>query len=382
MTTSAAVDKSRWVSPAASNHLWGRWLDVLLLGGLSVVAFVVLQLVQPSAAQATAIGAAMMSLAHLVNHPHFAHSYQIFYASWWKQGGATASATRWRWWWAGAIAPAVLAAVIGLAAWRAVAGDLVWMGLCISAMALLVGWHYVKQGFGMAMTDAALQRCWWPPAARRALLFNAYVCWGVAWVLVNFSEAGRAYWGYFAWQPPVPGGLAAVAAVIGLASTLWTAVVLARAWREMASRQPQRSLPVAGLVAYVVTLYLWTVFAAADPTYLLMIPFFHSLQYLTVVWRYKLNEWRADGRPVGMARPMRFLGVGLVMGAAGFWWVPVGLEALRTGMIDFDPKGPALALACFWLFINVHHYLIDNVLWRKDNPNVDRYLFGRMAPSP
>lgn len=273
----------------------------------------------------------------------------------------------------------LLAALLGLAAWRAMAGDNVWIGLCISGMALLVGWHYVKQGFGMAMTDAALQRCWWPAAARRALLVNAYVCWAVAWVLINVSEAGRGYWGYFAWQPELPTEIAAVAVGLGLVSTIWTAVVVSRGLREMALRQSGQRLPLAGLVAYVVTLYLWTVFAAADPAYLLMIPFFHSLQYLAVVWRYKVNEWRADGKPVGLARPLQFLSMGVVLGAAGFWLLPVALDALRSGRLDFDPQGPALALACCWLFINVHHYVIDNVLWRKDNPSVDRHLFGRAA---
>lgn len=361
------------------SHLWGRWLDVVLLGGLSVVAFLALKTLHLNAGQAVGLGAVMFGLAHLVNHPHFAHSYQIFYAGWRTQHRSTSRTVRWRWWWAGVVSPALLATLLGAAAWRALTGDTLLIGLCISGMALLVGWHYVKQGFGMAMTDAALQRCWWPPAARRAMLTNAYVCWAVAWILINTSEVGRQYWGYFAFQFELPRLLSGAAAMVGLVSTLWTAVILTRALGEMANRVPRRPMPVAGLVAYVVTLYLWTVFAAADPAYLLMIPFFHSLQYLAVVWRYKVNEWQADGRPTGFARPLRFLAVGLFLGAAGFWWVPVGLEALRSGVVDFDPKGPALALACFWLFINVHHYLIDNVLWRKDNPSVDQHLFGRPA---
>lgn len=376
--STAALDRAA-EAPLTASHLWGRWLDAGLLGGFSVIAFLVLQWVRPTAAQALVLAGAMMGLAHVVNHPHFAHSYQIFYRAWRTQRAAAERGTRWRWWWAGAVAPALLVAVLGAAAWRASLGDLLWMGLCISGMALLVGWHYVKQGFGMAMTDAALQRCWWPPEARNALLANAYVCWATGWVLVNTSEVGRSYWGYFSWQPRLPAeGVAAIAALC-LLSTLRTALVVARALRQMAGRQPRRALPWAGLLAYVVTLYLWTVFAASDPAYLLMIPFFHSLQYLAVVWRYQVNAWRAEGGAPGPGRPLRFLGLGIVLGAAGFWWAPVGLEALRTGLVDFDPKGPALAVAVFWLFINVHHYLIDNVLWRKDNPAVNRHLFGHVG---
>lgn len=32
-------------------------------------------------------------------------------------------------------------------------------------------------------------------------------------------------------------------------------------------------------------------------------------------------------------------------------------------------------VALFWVFINVHHYLLDTVMWRKGNPDVKRHLF-------
>ena len=32
-----------------------------------------------------------------------------------------------------------------------------------------------------------------------------------------------------------------------------------------------------------------------------------------------------------------------------------------------------------WTFINIHHYFIDNVIWRRDNPEARRYLFGSGA---
>lgn len=361
----------------AGSHLWGPWLDALLLGGLSVVAFVVLQVVQLSAIQAIALAGAMTALAHVINHPHFAHSYQIFYSAWTDIMRSNAAwQTRWRWAWAGVVAPLAIIVLLAIAAYRAVHGDTIWIGLCISAMGLLVGWHYVKQGFGMAMTDAAVKRSFWPTGARQALLTNAYVCWFTAWFLINLSEAGRLYWGYFAWRPAVPTLIVGIGIGICLLSTGWTTIVVLRAMRVMATRAGSlRKLPIAGLLAYVVTLYLWTVFAAADPAYLLMIPFFHSLQYLTVVWRYKTNEWRATR--AGSVVRLRFVAIGLVLGAAGFWWAPVALDGLRTGEWSFDPKGPAIAIASFWLFINVHHYVIDNVLWRKDNPRVGRYLFGQ-----
>jgi len=30
----------------------------------------------------------------------------------------------------------------------------------------------------------------------------------------------------------------------------------------------------------------------------------------------------------------------------------------------------------FWVFINIHHYFIDNVIWRRENTDVSKYLFS------
>ena len=32
-------------------------------------------------------------------------------------------------------------------------------------------------------------------------------------------------------------------------------------------------------------------------------------------------------------------------------------------------------LFVFWIFINVHHYFLDNVMWRRENPDTKKYLF-------
>ena len=46
-------------------------------------------------------------------------------------------------------------------------------------------------------------------------------------------------------------------------------------------------------------------------------------------------------------------------------------------------SGATLFLFIGWTFIHVHHYFIDNMIRRRDNPKARRYLFtasGRPAP--
>ena len=43
-----------------------------------------------------------------------------------------------------------------------------------------------------------------------------------------------------------------------------------------------------------------------------------------------------------------------------------------------DPTlfGPAVFVFIFVMWINIHHYFIDNVIWRRDNEDVRKYLFA------
>lgn len=360
-------------------HLFGPASDVLLLGGASVLAFLVLQVVAVEGEGLSMLAWVMLALANVVNHPHFAHSYQLFYGAWpqLRRGEFPKTLAR-GWWLSGVVVPTLMALFLGAAAYRWSLGDKFWMGLAVNLMGALVGWHYVKQGFGMAMTDAAFKRCFWSASARRALLWNAYACWAYAWAVVNTSSAGSYFWGVFNVRAAVPESMLLAVGLLAAASSAWVGLTVygaVSAWRR--AGVTWSGMPLNGVLAYVITLYLWTAFAGINPAYALVIPFFHSLQYLTVVWRYKLNEARTAGGidATGRAALWRFAARGFVLGALGFWLLPGLLERWQTGGWPTLTGGTSLAIAVAWLFINVHHYFIDTVLWRRENPNVSRHLF-------
>ncbi len=126
-----------------------------------------------------------------------------------------------------------------------------------------------------------------------------------------------------------------------------------------------------------------------NPLFLVIVPAFHSLQYLVVVWRYQLNRARSTPnaaiRPgdsgwlrllpsLGGLRFAAFLLLGIGLGWLGFWGLPEWLG--KTIPYDRPAFGPALFLFCFWIFINLHHYFLDSVMWRRENPETRRHLFG------
>jgi len=79
--------------------------------------------------------------------------------------------------------------------------------------------------------------------------------------------------------------------------------------------------------------------------------------------------------PAGMWSKLAiFIGVGVFLGFLGFMGVPRFIDSV----LPYDKRvlGPSLFLFMFYIFINVHHYFLDNVMWRRGNPDVQQYIFA------
>ena len=398
-----------------------RWIhgpvaDFLLLGGGSFIVLAAMAAVFPEdEASRVALAGVMLILAHFVNHPHFAHSYQIFYKDFRAKAFAPDAPLAARYRFAGIMVPAVLAVFFAAALAK---GSVALLGLAANVMFLTVGWHYAKQGFGILMLDAARKGIRFGAAERRRLLWNTHLAWVVNWLAANDALEAEELWGITWYLIDVPDALLVAMVAVVAVSTLAVGRDFFAMWRA------ERALPLNGLLAYVAAVYVWLAVSRLDPVLLLVVPFFHSLQYLAVVWRYQINveadrcgagshtsagqaaaarigeaedaPWpgtpRADGSagaahatrdgeqgwkawlrsaPVGLAR---FFVVGGILGFAGFWLAPVTADTLSG--YDQAVFGATLFLFIGWTFINIHHYFIDNVIWRRDNPEARRYLFG------
>lgn len=363
-------------------YFWSPLLDFLCLGGASFLLLPVLLLLPEKELQPSFAAAALL-IAHVVNHPHFAVSYQIFYRGFRaKAFGGPDAGLRARYVFAGIVVPVAVAAFL---AWAIAVGDARVLGLGANAMGFLVGWHYVKQGYGMLMVDAALKRRFFTMTQKHILLVNAYAVWALTWLMANVSLAERTLWGIPYVSIHIPTSVLGAAGAVALATTAGAIVVLAQAWRAGAG------LPVNGVVAYLVSLYLWMLFVRMSALWLLIVPALHSLQYLVVAGRYQVNRVRAEtptaaGDPVAAGpvarllrarRPRRLAGfaaLAVVLGLLGFWAAPI----LANAFVPYDSAalGTMVFLFASWVFINVHHYFLDSVMWRSRNPDVKRFLFS------
>jgi len=349
-------------------HLFGPIVDFLCLGGASLAILPVLALV-PVDGNRDAIAFTMLMVAHLVNHPHFAHSYQIFYGGFRGKafGDMLPPGLRARYRIAGIAVPLAL---IGFFLAAILSGDARLLGYGGNLMGFFVGWHYVKQGYGMLMVDAALKRRFFDAPTKQLLLVNCYAVWAASWLGANALVSEHGLWGLEYYSFAVPPLFAGAAATAAFATTATVLIALARQARA-------GGLPVNGVVAYGVSLYAWLLFVRIHPLWVLVVPALHSLQYLLVVWRFQANRARASaaagGPPVGRAMA-RFSVSGVLLGFAGFWALPV----LLIAAIPYDHAvfGETMFLFVGWIFINVHHYFLDNVMWRRENPETRKHLFG------
>jgi hypothetical protein len=369
-----------WAAAPTSVRGWlfHPLVDFFCLGGGSLLLLLPLLLVPQTLEMRADLGFWMLLLTNIVNHPHFAHSYQIFYSGFrGKAFGQTFDPDlRRSYLFAGVAVPVFLLSYL-LA--TLATGSATALGYAGNVMLFLVGWHYVKQGYGIAMLDAALKRRFFTAFEKKVLLWNSYACWLLSWLLANRVMSQRDLWGLAYYSFSMPDWLIGLAMATAASTTV---VVLATMLQK--GRAGGWRLPWNGLLAYAVSLYVWLILGPTNPLLVLCVPAFHSLQYLVVVWRYQLNRTQAapdaairPGRllpSVGGLRLTLFLILGILLGWLGFW----GLPAWLNDAIAYDRGifGATALLFVFWIFINIHHYFLDNVMWRRENPEARRFLFN------
>ncbi len=366
-------------APAAVARVWpGRFAEFLLVGGATLVVFPLVWLysrvagLEPS--ELTVSWVAFYA-AYVINDPHFAVTYLLFYRDAKDRALGTVFGTvqRWRYLAVGFVAPLVLGAWAITAIASASAETLGWM---IQLMFLLVGWHYTKQGFGVLSVLSARRGISFSAVERRVILAHCYAGWAYAWGRPfdpgsPASESGVEYT-----TLAHPWGFELFALVAFAASTVALFWILAKKQRS------EGRLPLGPLAAFLITVWVWTVYSSFHPLMIYVIPALHSIQYLYFVSLLKRNVARHEERSMASSEAPSFkvsvasrLAI-LAATALGLGWVlfhaaPGVLDeqvALRGFSQSADALGPTPYLAAFVAFVNIHHYLMDWVIWRRENP--------------
>ena len=358
-----------------------RILELLLVGPGALLLFPLAWVLRASLGLDEAelvVGFTFFQLAHLINDPHFAVSYLLFYRDVHARSfdARIPRAQRTRYIVAGFIVPTLLVLASIFALTQRSPQTLGWL---TQLMFLLVNWHYTKQGFGVLMVLSQRRGMRFTERERSVLLLHAYIAAAFAWAQPAsasglFEEKGVVYW-----APARPHLVELITGVLFALSALALIIVLVQRWRR--ERTPW--LP---LLAYLITLWLFTVLTALDPLVRYAIPAFHALQYGYFVWLLSRNEAHAyEGEP-HFGPPARTRLTMLLVSALALGWLLFrGAPSALDGWLvpDMHTTSEDLGFtpffAAFNVVVNIHHYFMDHVIWRREHAPM-RWMFEDPLP--
>ena len=337
------------------------------LGGFSIIMALCFWAFVDKSSSVYSISMLAFSLAFVVNHPHFLSSYLLLYSDH-KQY----LLKNIKYFWAGIIVPLIL---IGLLIYSYQSKSLQSMAWLITSMYFFVGWHYVKQIFGCIIVPNAQRKIYFSTFTRRLLLANLFGVWFMSWLRTQVGDQSFAFYG-------IPHKSVNLPAWTITANYIFIGLTLAALIVHLLREYIEKNFtPCASSITAFIAIYAWYIPAFSHPAYAYLIPFFHSLQYLFLVWILKKNQTQdaqknmqgADSRRTWIIKFVGFFATATFLGALCFEFIPKYLD----GSEAFNAKDftTSFYLASFLLFINIHHYFIDNVIWRSQNSDVKKYLF-------
>lgn len=336
--------------------------DAFVIGGLSILAFVGL-IVFGDHLSVLDIFSFAMIMAIFVNGPHFLISYLLFYRLARTRVFREASLF---------VVAFVVPGVILIALITAgISGESTYLIAALFVMFFMVGWHYVRQGFGILLVYAANDRNFFSVLERRVIKWSLYALWMGSFFNI-FSAGGltKEYWGLKYMVPEIPLFLPKLFSLLAILSIL--PIIGTFFFRY---KRGVRDNPV-GLTGLFIQ-YLWLLPSLKHPQFLLVIPLFHSLQYLLFAGNV-VNNYERVRSPNSILKNtlLYWWGAAFILAALLFEVIPKFLDSAIGAPQGLDM--PHFFLIGFILFINIHHYFIDAVLWKREFGLVRPYL----KPSP
>jgi hypothetical protein len=316
-------------------------IDLLLVGGLSLLAFI--PMLASGATDLLMVGAGTQAfLATAINMPHFMASYRIVYRS-------RAMILRHKW--ASIYVPGILLVYIAAAIWDAQTSP-VLVTILVTVSGAYLAWHYTGQVWGMMASYAHLAGTAFDKTERLLIRTSLRIllAWHVTWFLYTQLRDPSAV------QPLYRLVTAGTIVALGLGAT-----GLLRMRRRTGMLPPLRAL------------------VARDKNAIFWVQIAHALQYLAFPVRVEMNTAGA-----GAVERGRRLGVHMAAYAAGLLVLSyVAAQVIPGRAMDavaaaLGQKAGDVVPVLVLMFINIHHYFTDGVIWKISNPEVRNELFAHV----
>lgn len=378
----------------ARTALISRTVDFWLLGGGSIVILALLIFTSgypssgPVSQRLMQLPVAVALLSLIANHPHFMISYRFAYAR-----GARFIFKNWFALVAVPVAMllAVLVAFLNFnvetdgVSFIQTANDFLGdrdiayrfafepylgseiLGIGILVMNFTVGWHYSKQVFGALLVYARFDKFILSRLSKTSLKANLLALAALQFVwLVRLTEKVMPNGVTDQRFPGVsvsPLGFSENLERVALGLTLFSFALAAVAiWKDI---RKQKKWPSVNFMVIWISFYLWWFPAFVFPYFIMLIPFFHSLQYLAFAHRMSSSLGEHKG-PQPVLNTLKVFAL-IAIGFLAFELLP---NALDLSLETSAHQTTWFFVTAFALFINIHHFFIDSVIWRSNHPFV------------
>ena len=387
----AAIDTSASAGESQQDYLLiSRFVDFLMIGGLSIAIWIPVYFLQDSISQvkllALAIPALALSLAYWINFPHFMASYKLAYL----QGNNFIISN----WFQLIFVPIalIITVLISFNFWSAPISDSGFvffingifeavglktriglypdlgseiLGGLVILMFFTVGWHYSKQAFGCMMVYAKLDNYRMESIERNIMRYALLSTWWVTWLYGNCSEGTYPFYGLEVYRLNLPYIWFQASYIIVSLMFFAVAVTLLRIYVR------DKKSPSVNFLIPMIALLIWHIPLFEDPQFFYVLALFHSLQYFPFVAKVERTRYKTNNRPKANIRLLFFFAMMMLLGFLSFDYIPNSLDQIRDSSSLYHAS---FFMIAFLIFINIHHYFIDNVLWRFKNKEVRQLL--------
>lgn len=232
-------------------------------------------------------------------------------------------------------------------------------------MYLTVGWHYTKQIFGCFMVYSRFDNYALDNNDRNLIKASLLSIWGFNFFSINSQMNQTDFFSASTITHVFPSGFYLFFEV------LTVLLFFAVAWKVFYVRWRDHGVlpPAPAVVAWIAMFIWWMPFARSTTFFVFAVPFFHGLQYLPFYKKVIDARYRD---PAVTSRSFNFYFLFLVL--AGFIMFHIGPEAVDYLRESENRMQMTYWVAGFALFINIHHFFIDNAIWRLRDPKVRKWL--------
>jgi hypothetical protein len=326
-------------------------VDFALIGGLSIVTFVMLGLVSAGKGAPMprdAVWTIAAVLMWIINWPHFsATSYRLYHTrSNISQYPITAL-----------VIPVLLGmAVVG--SFVSPQGVAPWL---VKLFTIWSPYHFSAQSLGITLIYARRGGFMVTPRIRFAL--SGFI-FGTFLVQTAITEAGQGLGTFYTVAYPTLGLPGWVPELMRI--WMWASGAIFLYFVISESRKRGSLLPPIILLP-AVTQFVWFYLGWRIPAFNEFVPFFHALQYILIAWVMQIGETLgakapADRRRFVVAESLRWAAFNVVGGVILFWVLP-----RAGGAFGFTlPFATAVILSA----VQIHHFFVDGVIWKLRNPKV------------